>query len=212
MNNLAGEPLVQRLTGGKGGDGTRFAPCGEQLVKNFRLIEQEHRRLVDQLSREAQVRGTADDFLLLRRLNMKISARNQFSGKVTAVKRGAVNDEIEVEVVAGHKLAAIVTHESTEALGLCVGAEVLALVKSSSIIVVTGDSFRTRFSASNRLSGIVSRVKPGVVNSDVAIELTGGGTMAGIITQESVGALGLVAGAKAMGIFKASSVILAASA
>ena len=212
MNNLAGEPLVERLTGGKGGGGTRLTPRGEQLVKNFRLIEQEHRRFVDQLSRQAQARGIADDFLLIRRMNMKTSARNQFAGKITAVKRGAVNAEIELEIASGHKLVAIITHESTEALGLCVGAEVLALVKSSSIIVVTGDGRNTKFSARNKLSGMVSRVKPGAVNTEVVIELTGCGTMAAIITQESVAALGLVAGAHAMGIFKASSVILAASA
>ena len=143
---------------------------------------------------------------------MKTSARNQFAGKLTAVKRGAINDEVEMEIVCGHKLAAIITHESTEALGLCVGAEVLALVKSSSIIVVAGDDRSTKFSARNQLSGIVSRVQLGVVNTDVVMELTGGGTMAAIILQASVGALGLVAGEKAMGIFKASSVILATSA
>jgi molybdate transport system regulatory protein len=39
MNNLAGEPLVQRTTGGKGGGGTTLTQRGEQLVANFRLIE-----------------------------------------------------------------------------------------------------------------------------------------------------------------------------
>jgi molybdate transport repressor ModE-like protein len=35
MNNLAGEPLVERLAGGKGGGGTRLTARGEQLVANF---------------------------------------------------------------------------------------------------------------------------------------------------------------------------------
>ncbi|HET8695127.1 MAG TPA: LysR family transcriptional regulator, partial [Aquabacterium sp.] len=43
MNNLAGEPLVERVAGGKGGGGTRLTPRGAQLVENFRLIEREHR-------------------------------------------------------------------------------------------------------------------------------------------------------------------------
>ena len=34
MNNLAGEPLVERLTGGKGGGGTLTAR-GEQLVREL---------------------------------------------------------------------------------------------------------------------------------------------------------------------------------
>lgn len=211
MNNLAGEPLVKRLTGGKGGGGTRLTRRGEQLVANFRIIEQEHRRFVDQLSRQAQAEGIADDFLLIRRMNMKTSARNQFSGKVTAVRRGAVNDEIELEVAGGQKMVAIITHESTEELGICLDAEVFALVKSSSVIVVTDDA-GAKFSARNQLSGAISRLQPGAVNTEVVIELPGGGSIAAIITQESATTLGLVVGAKATGIFKASSVILGVSA
>ena len=205
MNNLAGEPLVERLTGGKGGGGTRLTRRGEQLVENFNIIEREHRRFIDQLSRQAE--GIADDFLLIRRMNMKTSARNQFLGKVTDVKRGVVNDEIELEIVGGQKIVAIITHGSTEGLGLSVGAEAFALIKSSSIILVTEDE-DAKFSARNRMSGTISRVQAGAVNTEVVIELAGGGAIAAIITNESANALGLVVGAKATGIFKASSVIL----
>ena len=208
MNNLAGEPLVERLTGGKGGGGTRLTRRGEQLVSNFRLIELEHRRFVDQLSSQAQ--GIADDFLLIRKMNMKTSARNHFSGRVTALKRGAVNDEIEVEIAGGQKLVAIITHESTEALELRLQAEVFALVKSSSIIVMT-DMANAKFSARNQLTGIVSRLLPGAVNIEVVIALPGGGSLAAIITQESASALGLAVGVATTGIFKASSVILGVS-
>lgn len=207
MNNLAGEPLVERLSGGKGGGGTRLTRRGAQLVANFRIIEREHRRFVDQLSQQAQAEGIADDFLLIRKMNMKTSARNQFLGKVMQVRRGAVNDEVELEVVGGEKIVAIVTHESTEGLGLSVGAEAFALIKSSSIILVTEDG-DAKFSARNRLSGTVARVQPGAVNTEVVIELAGGGAIAAIITNESCNALGLAAGVQASAIFKASSVIL----
>lgn len=207
MNNLAGEPLVERLAGGKGGGGTRLTKRGEQLVENFKIIEREHRRFVDRLSRQAQAEGIADDFVLIRKMNMKTSARNQFLGKVTQVKRGAVNDEVELEVVGGQKIVAIVTHESTEGLGLAVGAEAFALIKSSSIVVMTDDQ-GARLSARNRLAGTVSRLVPGAVNTEVVIELAGGGAIAAIITNQSSGALGLAVGVKASAIFKASSVIL----
>lgn len=207
MNNLAGEPLVERMTGGKGGGGTRLTPRGAQLVTNFGIIEREHRRFVDQLNRQAQAEGIADDFLLIRKMNMKTSARNQFLGKVTQVKRGAVNDEVELEVVGGQKIVAIVTHESTEGLGLAVGAEAFALIKSSSVILVTEDA-DAKFSTRNRLSGIVARVQPGAVNTEVVIDLAGGGVVAAIITNESCNTLGLAVGVKASAIFKASSVIL----
>lgn len=209
MNNLSGQPLVERVTGGKGGGGTRLTRRGEQLVESFRIIEREHREFVDRLSRQAE--GVADDFLLIKRMNMKTSARNQFLGKVTTIKRGAANDEIELKIVGGEKIVAIITHESTEALGLCLGAEIFALIKSSSVIVVTDDN-DANFSARNRLCGTISRVNSGVVNTEVIIELAGGGSIAAIITNESATSLGLVVGAKATGIFKASSVILGITA
>lgn len=205
MNNLAGEPLVERLAGGKGGGGTRLTRRGEQLVENFRLVQREHRRFIEQLAQQAD--DIADDYLLIRRMSMKTSARNQFLGKVTLVKPGAVNDEIELEVAGGQKLVAIVTHESTESLGLRVGAEAFALVKSSSIILVTDDD-GARFSARNRLTGTIARVQTGAVNTEVVLDLPNGASVAAIVTNESSAALGLAAGKTASAIFKASSIIL----
>ena len=209
MNNLAGEPLVQRMAGGKGGGGTVLTQRGMQLVQNFRLIEREHHRFVAELSLQAE--GIADDFLLLRRMSMKTSARNHFAGQVTRVQRGSVNDEIEIEAAGGHKVVAIVTHESAEGLGLAVGAQAFALVKASSIVVVT-DADKARFSARNRMTGTVSRLVPGAVNTEVVIDLAGGGSVAAIITNESSTALALAAGTTATAIFKASSVIVGAPA
>ncbi|MBV6415761.1 MAG: Molybdenum-pterin-binding protein MopA [Steroidobacteraceae bacterium] len=206
MNNLAGEPLVERLAGGKGGGGTRLTPRGERLVSNFRLIEQEHRRYLGSLGR--QVEGIADDYLLIRRMALKTSARNQFFGKVRQVTQGAVNDEIELEAAGGQRIVAIVTRESSQDLGLRVGTEACALVKSSSIILVTDDQ-GARFSARNRLTGTISRVQPGAVNTEVVMDLPGGMSIVAVVTNESSRTLGLAAGREATALFKASSVIVA---
>ncbi|MGH8854662.1 MAG: TOBE domain-containing protein [Telluria sp.] len=206
MNNLAGEPLVERLSGGKGGGGTRLTARGEQLVRNFQLVEQEHRRFVEHLGRHGA--DLADDYLLIKRVSMKTSARNQFFGKVSALKIGAVNDEVELDVTGRHRIVAIVTHASTRELGLQVGAEAFALVKASSIIVVTA-SEGARFSARNQLAGTISRLQPGAVNTEVVIDLPGGGSVAAVVTNDSSEALGLAPGKKVAAIFKASSVILA---
>jgi len=205
MNNLAGEPLVARLTGGKGGGGTRLTPRGEKLVKNFNIISAEHDRFVEQLGRQAI--GITDDLLLIKRISMKTSARNQFFGKVSQIKHGAVNDEIQIQIIGGHKIVAIITHESTLDLGLQTGSEAFVLIKSSSIIIMTEGS-DAKFSARNKISGTVSRIVPGAVNSDVQIELQGGIAITAIITNESCANLNLIVGSKAAGIFKASSVIL----
>lgn len=206
MNQLAGEPLVERLVGGRGGGGTRLTERGQRLVRSFGVIERAHRQFVDQLSAQAQ--GVADDFLLIRRMGMRTSARNQFFGTVSRVTAGAVNDEIALEVPGmDTAIVAIVTHGSAVDLGLAPGAEAFALVKASSIIVVTQDE-GAKFSARNRLKGTVSRVQKGAVNTEVVIGLPGGGAVAAIITNESCDTLGLAPGMAASALFKASSVIM----
>lgn len=205
MNEVAGEPRVSCSVGGKGGGGSCLTPRGRQLVDHFRLIEQEHRRFIERLDRQA--RGLADDCLLIGRMGMRTSARNQFQGRVTGITPGAVNDEIELEVLGGLKIVAVITRESTEALALEIGSPAFALIDSSSVIVVTDDG-GARFSARNRIGGRVGSVRRGAVNSDVEIRLPGGGTVSATVTNRSCDELGLAEGVGASAIFKASSVIV----
>lgn len=137
---------------------------------------------------------------------MKSSARNQFKGTVSAIGSGAVNDQIEIDA-GGLKLVAVITRGSTEELGLVVGASAVALVKASSVILVTEDG-DMKFSARNRIGGTVSAIDTGAVNTEVAIDLPGGGTLVAIVTNASVAALGLSVGSAVTGLFKASSVIV----
>lgn len=206
MNNLAGEALVSRVTGGKGGGSTRLTARGERLIENFHVIEAEHRRFLDLLSKYTH--GLPDEIQLLRRINlMKTSARNQFAGKVTAVERGAVNDVVVIEITGGQRIVAVLTHGSVESLGLKAGHEAYALVKASSVILAV-DAEKAKLSTRNRYTGKVSRIEPGTVNSAVIVDLPAGGTIAAVVTNESVKHLDLKAGKAVTALFKASSVIV----
>ncbi|WP_454734887.1 TOBE domain-containing protein [Cupriavidus necator] len=205
MNNSAGEPLVVRAAGGKGGGGTRLTARGEQLIRTYRALEGEHRRFLAQLSRLGE--GAAEDIHLMRRMMIKTSARNKLFGRVASVRGGAVNDEVVLELPGGQQVVATITHESVETLELAEGVEAFALIKASSVLVGLPDP-GMRLSARNQLPGVVSRVMPGAVNAEVVIELDGGGTIAAIVTNGSVEALGLQVGVPAVAVFKASSVIL----
>ncbi|KVG89173.1 molybdenum-dependent transcriptional regulator [Burkholderia ubonensis] len=207
MNNLAGEPLVLRATGGKGGGGTTLTPRAASLIAAFRTIEREHRRFIDAAS--AAVSGFDVDWALIGRIGMKTSARNQLFGKVASIRRGAVNDEVALTLPGGQTIVAVVTHESTEALGLQVGADACALVKASWVMLAADDGAPVRVSARNQLHGAVETVKGGAVNSEVTLALDGGGTLTAVVTNDSVDALQLAAGRRAIALFKASSVILA---
>ena len=205
MNNLSGEPLVERSVGGKGGGGTHLTARGRTLVDNYAVLEREHRAFLEQLNQQAGRLG--DDLRLIRRIGMKTSARNQFFARVVAVRQGAVNDEIDLEMAGGQRLAAIVTRESTETLGLAAGVETFALVKASSIMLVTQPG-EAKFSARNQLRGTVSRVLPGAVNTEVSLLLAGGVTVVAVITNDSCAELALAEGVEATAMFKASAIIL----
>jgi len=207
MNNLADRPLVEGSAGGKHGGGTRLTARGAELVQSFRALEAEHRRFLDSLN--AVHARAGKDLRVLGRLAMQTSARNQFAGRVVRVTRGAVNDEVELELSGGQTLAATVTHASSEALGLRKGGEAIALIKASAIIVAVDDGTPLRLSARNQLRGTVSALRPGAVNSEIVIALQGGNLVTAIITNGSAEALGLREGSAAVALFKASSVILA---
>lgn len=139
---------------------------------------------------------------------MKTSARNQLAGTVSAVRPGAVNDEIEITLPGGTVIVAVVTHQSARSLGLKAGASAIALVKASHVLLATGLG-QAKVSARNQLHGQVHSVVPGAVNAEVALTLDSGDELVAIITEASVKALGLAPGVKASALIKATDVIVA---
>jgi molybdate transport system regulatory protein len=204
MNNLAGAALVERAAGGKGGGGTTLTAKALRLIDTYRVIEREHQAFLERAG--AAIEGFAQDWRLIGRIGMKTSARNQLFGVVKTITRGAVNDEVELALSGGQSIVAVLTHESTEALGLKEGAEAFALVKASWVMLMADEP--VRISARNQLRGTVSNVTRGAVNAEVSIALDDATTVTAIITNASVETLGLAQGQKAVAVFKASSVIL----
>jgi len=141
-------------------------------------------------------------------MNSKISARNVFEGRVSALQPGAVNAEVELTLAGGDRIVAIVTQASVRELGLVVGAKAVAIVKAPWVIVVADDT-PLKFSARNQLRGTVSALIPGAVSAEVAITLPGGTVVHAVITQHSVAELGLKPGLAARALIKASQVVLA---
>jgi molybdate transport system regulatory protein len=138
---------------------------------------------------------------------MKISARNAFKGKITALTNGAVNAEVELTTAGGEKIVTILTEGSVKALGLAVGKEAVAYVKAPWVILLTG-ALDVRFSARNQFTGKVKSLEKGAVNSEVGLELAGGTVIYSVITNDAVTDLGLTLGTAATALIKASHVIL----
>ena len=137
MNRVAGEALVASSVGGKGGGGARLTTYALELLETFARAEAEHQRMLESLSR--QLLGEATSSVPLR----QTSARNQLEGVVSAVRRGALGDEIEVALGDGERLCAAVTHASTQALDLRPQREVVALFKAGAVALSTSAPTQT---------------------------------------------------------------------
>lgn len=142
---------------------------------------------------------------------MTVSARNQLTGKVSAVAAGAVNDEVELTLAGGAKLVAIVTHSSQQALGLTQGKEAIALIKAPWVTLATEDC-GLKFSARNQFAGSVSQVTEGAVNATVQIQTDAGFEIVAVVTNESQQEMKLNQGSRVIALIKASAILIATRA
>jgi molybdate transport system regulatory protein len=208
INNLAEKPLVDRSAGGKGGGGTSLTAEGKKVISQFKTIQEEHRKFLDNL--EGRLGDTAGLYQFLRRISMKVSARNTFAGTVSAITQGAVNAEVTLTLKGGVPLTAVVTNGAIANLGLKAGSEAYAIIKASSVIIGT-DLHDAKVSARNVFCGTVATIIEGPVNTEVDVEIGGGTIISAVITHGSSERLGLKVGGHACALFKASCVIIGVS-
>lgn len=139
---------------------------------------------------------------------MKTSARNAFRCTVEKVIPGSVNGEVILRLSPTTTLCAIITSESIHELGVAEGQNVIALVKSSFIILATGED-APRISARNRIKGTVAVREEGAVNTEIVLDIGDGKTIIAIISNDSAREMDLKVGDIAWALFKSSHVILA---
>ncbi|QEM68588.1 LysR family transcriptional regulator [Geobacter sp. FeAm09] len=208
VNNMAERPLVDRLTGGKGGGGTRLTAEGKNVVTRFKIIEEEHRKFLENLG--DRLDDTDRLFRFLKRISLKVSARNTFIGTITELAMGAVNSEIRMTLKGGIALTAVITNGAIDNLGLKPGIEAYAIIKASSVLIGT-DVHDVKVSTRNVFCGTVTKIIDGPVSTEVAVEIGGGTTVTAVITHDSANRLGLKVGSHACTLFEASSVIIGVS-
>jgi molybdopterin-binding protein len=66
---------------------------------------------------------------------LKLSARNQFKGKVVSVEKGVITAKVKIMVQVPVTVTAVITKESVEELDIKEGDEVSAIVKSTEIMI-----------------------------------------------------------------------------
>jgi molybdate transport system regulatory protein len=209
MNNAAERPLVDRAAGGHGGGGTVLTDGGRETVRLYRVLQDEHQRFIEHLG--GRLGDVGRLYSLLRRVAMRVSARNVFLGTVAVVRKGAVSTEVTLALKGGETVCSVITNESAAILGLKKGMEAYAIFKASAVILGK-DLHDAKVSARNLLCGTADRITHGPVNAEVTVVLPGGSILTSIITEESAKRLLVAKGDHVCALIKASSVILGVDA
>ena len=123
IHKALGETVVETFKGGKtGGGGARLTDVGKALLDEYVRLD-----------------GCLGEFLACTNnvevKRVKLSARNQLKGKIVSVEKGVITAKVKVEIKLPATITAVITKEAVDDLGLKVGDEVTAIVKSTEIII-----------------------------------------------------------------------------
>src|SRR3546814_1735977 len=92
MNNLAGEALVVRTTGGQRGGGATLTRRATELIALYQAVSREHEHFVARLARlGAQLN---QNLAFIEHMTIQTSARNKLAGTVRRIKTGPGNAEV----------------------------------------------------------------------------------------------------------------------
>lgn len=205
LNRDAAKPLLIKSTGGKGGGSTQLTPYAVKLLKRYEDLNHYLNRYLHLLNQYSSNLDTEIDLVHL--LNMKTSANNQFSGRITHIKHGKVNDEISVAISASQTLVAAITTHSCKEMKLKVGDSVFALIQASAIILLS-DFEHGQLSARNQMVGQVLALHPGAINVEVFVDCGADKPLVTMVTETSAQAMKLKKGKQVLAVFKAGHVML----
>ena len=66
---------------------------------------------------------------------MKISARNAFTGTISAISNGPVSTEVTITIAPKIEIVSVITTNSAKRLKLKVGSKAYAIIKADNVVV-----------------------------------------------------------------------------
>jgi len=116
-------PIVETYKGGKaGGGGAKLTALGQSLLEEYQRVE----------GYMSEALANQEYWEVLR---LKISARNQLKGKVVSIEKDGITAKVKVEIKTPVVVTAVITKEAVEELGVKVGDEVNAVIKSTEVMI-----------------------------------------------------------------------------
>jgi molybdate transport system regulatory protein len=204
-NNCAPRVLVSTAIGGSKGGGAKLTETGRDLLDLFARLEGRHRDFLAELNRE--LAQNPDAALLLQRLAVKTCVRNQLFGTVSAITPGAVQAQIRVDLAGRSAITVSISRQCLDEFELKLGDDAVLLINDCDIVLLP-DGDPVMHSASNSLTGSITRIQLGDINAEVSLLLPGGEILTAVITRDSCQKLALKPGMRTRALFKANAPVL----
>ncbi len=202
INNTFKKKLIETKIGGNGKESAMITPYGMEILETLNSLGKSLERLSNYVEEETEEMVKK----LLKRQFVRTSARNQIPVRVNKITNGSIYALIEAETERGDLMFASITLDSLRTLKIKEKAEVLFLIKASSILISKDET--VALSSENILSSKVEKIVKGAVNSEITLKTEKGTELVATITNESVRRLGLKVGDSVFGFFNAINVIV----
>jgi molybdate transport system regulatory protein len=177
LSNLAGTALLSRSVGGAGGGGASLTPDGLRLLALADELEQARQEVLARHA--ARLDSSAPGHQSQRvgaALGLRMSMRNQLAACVGSLRREGALVHAHLVLPGGGALAASLTQESAQLLGLVAGLDLVALCKATAVRVqAQNDGVESQ----SGLAGQVQRVAKAGAAQEVVIALGGGQQLVG---------------------------------
>ncbi len=202
MNLLADHPLIERTTGGKGGGGTKLTPYARELIATFYRFNELHRQFIDRFA-EA---GKDPQRLarILSRTFLTTSARNQLAATLLSIDGSGLSAILTLSLSGDGILRSIITSKSVRNMGLEVGCDLYAIIKSSDIGIVPAPPADDN--GLNVIPGTITSIESGAESDEIVLDVNGAFDLVATIDKNE--SHGLHKGMMAYGIIYPKHVII----
>ncbi len=161
LNNLSKEPIVSKAVGGSGGGGTILTRYGEKLLRDYYILKKEYERFLNTISQ-------IDDIAAIKKLALRISARNQLFGKIVEIRKDRVSADVDFELKSGVILRSNITLDALNELDIDIDDEIVGIIKASSILISTSKDFKRNI---NVFEGHIEDLEIGKINANVKLQI-----------------------------------------
>lgn len=202
MNELADEPLITRTIGGKGGGGTILTSYAHKLISTYHRFNELHRQFIDRFA-EA---GDDPEHLarILSRTFLTTSARNQLPSKISTINTHGLHTDLGLSILGGGYLVSRITTKSVRNMGLEVGRDIYAIIKSSDIVIVNEPPvFQKEL---NIQEGTIKSLEDSGDSVEVSFALNETTTLVALLNKENINSFQV--GEKAYALISANNIII----